>query len=1250
MKKLALCKLFPPGEKFRRLMRVMKITWLIILLASLQISASVYSQQTTFSVEFKDASLYDLMKEIKSNSEFDFIYSDDEIESVKINDADFYGSHIEEILDECLDGTEITYTVEDKVIILMPAPPKPMIKTPVQKYEVRGTVTDKDGVALPGVSVVIKGTSIGTATDIDGNYMLKLEKPSAVLVFSFVGMLPQEVNFNGQKVLNVTLTADTESLSEVVITGYTKTSRVRQSSSSTKISQEDVNRQVTTNLDDKMEGLSTGLNITSVSPDGGQERLELVLRGISTFDEEGEASDPEMQARNSLNRQPLIVVDGFPYEGPFNDIDPSTIESIDVLKDAAATALWGLRASNGVIVISTKRGKQGKPRVSLSTNFTFGTKMDLGDLGIASSPDIIAAKSAYMKLNPTSNTAYNAINYAAIPGWWNPAWGPYPYPVQENWGNKYTSMDAFSSIWADFYAGTISETERDQQLTALGQNDVLPEFKDKFLRGGTIMQNSVNINGGSDFAFYNLAISHTDEKRPNKGDDFERLNLSLTTDLKLNERLRATVDVSLATSETNYNAIGVGALYTGTVINRYDKLTDASGNPLAIKDVYAPFKDEFLSKGFDDYSYSPIIDSRYQDNNHKNYNLRLAGGLNYKVTDWLTADLKYQVNKVENTIRNHRPVEQYMMRREQNSYITAIDDGTGSGVTRAVPYGEWLERKKTVTTYSILRGSLNFNKVFADDHVVSGTVGMEATENEYTSNQQKFVGYSDKTGLYSTTFEKNQWASNHGQIDDTYLGYGSFQNDDLYVPETISRTVSSFSNFGYSYKAKYNIEGSLKVDQATAFGINKKLSKNLYWAVSGSWNAAKEEFLQAEWLDELKLRGSYGVNGNMRRGLTTMTTIRFASSSWTTGRPYATIDNPGNPNLAPEETTTVNLGFDFGLFNRLRGSIDVYDKHSKDLLVTEESNPSYALGKVMINAGEIKNRGIELFLQADLVKTKDFKWQAAFNFSYNKNEVKKFGERVPTSASSYYYDITGGRSKVIGEDVSAEVRYKWAGLDENGDPQVYNRNGDIIKWNDPEFDSMTQEDMVVTKPFTAPTFGSLSQSFKYKNFTLSAMLTYKFGHVFQENLLAKYPYIEPFDNTQTKHVDVANAWKQAGDENFTDIPAMPTSLSQASYNRKTAFQLSDYAMHDASHIRLKDITLNYEFNKELIQKVGISRASLMFQVRNLGLLWTANSKNIDPESVPFSGRSIYFGGNFPQAYRPGIKVPVSFVVGAKIDF
>ena len=666
--------------------------------------------------------------------------------------------------------------------------------------------------------------------------------------------------------------------------------------------------------------------------------------------------------------------------------------------------------------------------------------------------------------------------------------------------------------------------------------------------------------------------------------------------------------------------------------------------------------------------YNPIDELKYRNNVSRTNNLRLAAGINYKLTNWLTADFKYQFNRIETNVRNHKPIELYDMRTAQNSYILTPDAGDGSGVERAVPYGEWLEKNRIVNDNRVVRGSLNFNKVFGGDHVVSGILGMEATENEYSSNQQKFVGYSEKTGLYNVTFDHNQWSGDNGNVTITeyemdpmtgqyiqnikepYLGYGSYSNHNFYTPGELTRTIATFSNMGYSYKAKYNIEGSYKVAQGTAFGINERLAKNIYWALSGSWNIAKENFISASWLDVLKLRSSYGVNGNMRRGLTTETVIAYSSrGDWLSNRNYASISSAGNPNLAPEETRTINLGLEFGLFNRFMGSVDVYDKHSTDLLVSQEVSTTYGLGRVMSNEGEISNKGIEVSLEGDLLRKSGFSWRAKVNFSYNENKVLKYGERAPTDGSGYYYDVKSGRSKVIGEDVSVRAYYDWAGLDENGDPQVYNKDGEVISYSDPLFGELTQDDMVISKPFISPVYGGLTNVFSYKNFTLSSLITFKFGHVFEENLLAKYPIYSSWSDTKAHHKDVANAWTP--DNTNTDIPATPSDANEASnYDRQSAFTLSNAGIHNASHIRLKDVTLNYQLDPKLVNKIGVKRASVMFQVRDLGLIWAANNKDIDPDSVPFSGRAITFGGNFNSAYRPGIKVPVSFVVGARFEF
>ena len=1248
----------PLGEKEKKWMRVMKLTSIILLVTFMQMSASVLSQGNKVTIQEKNISLEQLLWKIQRETDFVFVFSQEHVDDFNNLEVNVTGE-LEEILKEILEDKGLTYEKKNDAYVIKKAPPVIIEQQEEKKVTVKGFVYDRSGQPLPGAAVVLEGTNIGTATGMKGEFSLQFlaSFPNPELQVTMLGFRTAYIKVDGRESYEFILTEEIEGLDEVVVTGYTKTSKVRATSAAAKVTSKSIERQVTANLDERMEGLATGLNINTVTPSGGEETMELILRGISTFDEEDISYDKAKQQINSLNRQPLIVVDGFPYEGPFNDIDMSTIESMDVLKDAAATALWGLRASNGVIVITTKRGKEGKPRVTFSTNWTFGTKPDLNDLQLASSADELHLRDNYQTMFEVESPSYRAINYFTDKGeepWWWEMYGPgTPWVRYENdWGAKYRRLNPYEQIYARFYDGEIDEAERNRLMSELGQNDVLPQFEDQLLRNGLIVNNSINVMGGSNFINYSLTVSHMKENKPTIGDDDERLNASLSTDIKLNRKLSLINDISITSSESNRNGVGISELYSGNIISRYANLVDGNGNPAAMSDVYAPYREEFLGKGFDDIAYSPILDRNYRNNQITNNNLRIATGINYKFTSWLTGDIKYQYNRVENNIENLFPTGSYTMRYAQNGYVTEIDPGDGTGAKRAVPYGEMLEKAQTINTYSIIRGNLSFNKVFGVDHVVSGIIGMEATENKYTINQQQFVGYSDRTGIYALTFDHYQWADNGGDLGDTsYLGYGSYSAPIMYTPPVTSRTVSSFSNFGYSYKAKYNIEASLKVDQATAFGINKRLSKNLYYAVSGSWNMAKEEFISnnAEWLNVLKLRTSYGLNGNMRRGLTTRTTIKYGSRpDWTTNRNYAAINSAANPNLSPESTRTFNVGLDFALFDRITGAFDIYDKHSTDLLVRQQISTTYGLRGIYSNDGEISNKGIELSLGADFIKKQEFKWNATLNYSYNKNKVIKYGDRAETTGLYYYENVAGGNTKVIGEDISTRAFFEWGGLNENGDPTVI-LDGERVSYDDPEFLSATQDQMAISKPFIAPHFGGLTNTFTYKNFTLSALMTYKFGHVFQESLKPKYGLYKNSNDYMVHHKDIANAWRE--DNKNTDIPALVTDVDKANdRNRELAFTYSNYGLHDASYIRLKDITLNYQIDQKLTERIGVRRASLMFQVRDLGLIWKANDIDVDPESIPFGTSSMTFAGSFYTAYRPGIKVPVSFVVGAKFEF
>ncbi len=618
---------------------VMKITILILIISTMHVSASVNAQSSKFNLDVKQVSIEQMLEQMKAKCDYTFLYRSDLFDNLPPVNINVKESTVEEILDKYVVPQGFSYTVMDNQVIFFERAEEELAEAneaELEAVEVKGTIKDKDGVPLPGATILEEGTFNGVTSNANGEFTIEVSNQNAKLKISYIGFETQIIPVKGVSVLNVIMKESASSLEEVVVTGYTKTSKTRSSSSATKVAAIDVERQVTVDLSDRMEGLSTGLNINTITRDGGQEKIELILRGISTFDEEGDNFDAAMQDRNSLNRQPLIVVDGFPYEGPFNDIDQATIESIDVLKDASATALWGLRASNGVIVVTTKRGKAGKPTVAVSSNWTFGTKQDLSGFGLASSADIIALKNAAMDYMPTyQNTAYNVVNYVALSWVYDPVLG-WTQVVKENLGYKYATVDAYDNIWAQFYEGSITDTERDQLLTNLGQRNVLKQFEDHLLRGGFNSQNTVSIRGGSNYSNYNLTVSHTQEKDPNMGDDFERFNVSLTNDFNLTDKWKAQVDVSLVTSNNNDNGIGVATLYTGSrlpIINMYDQLVDDQGNPLDIRWQYGDRETEFLERGFDPIGFSPITDYKLRDNNTSSFNIRIAGGMNYKITD-----------------------------------------------------------------------------------------------------------------------------------------------------------------------------------------------------------------------------------------------------------------------------------------------------------------------------------------------------------------------------------------------------------------------------------------------------------------------------------------------------------------------------------------------------------------------------------------------------------------------------------------
>ncbi|WP_211344300.1 SusC/RagA family TonB-linked outer membrane protein [Flavivirga rizhaonensis] len=1200
-----------------------------------------FSQNEKITIDVdKTISLEEVFKLINAQTDYLFVY---DVEMVK--DAPSIALKRGKIksnllLKRALNPIGCTYEFANNTVVVKRKDTRVLDAYQKNTFTVTGTVSDALGNPIAGASVYVSSDSNssdsdflirGTQTDFDGRFKIEVSK-GLILHASFIGFeeFSQKITSEQQKEYNITLKENINKLDEVVLTGYTSTNQEQSTAASSKITKKDINRQKAINLIDRLEGLSPGLNLNSVTNGGGQRQFELVLRGISTFDI-ADSRSGQIQSQNSLNRQPLIVLDGFPYEGPLNDIDPQTIETIDVLRDAAATTLWGIRASNGVLVITTKRGFKYavKPTITFSSNITIGTKQDLSGLGLANAEETIKIYNNEYELNSFFNTATNVFSS--------------PNPFNRN--RTFALLDPFEQIWADFYNpnGGISEAERDARLAQLGERNVLDDFEKYLLSPGFIRENSLSIRGGSTDASYSFTATHVDEDRPDLGDEFRRLNLSLTTDIKLNRKVSVVIDASITNSETNDNGIGVASLLSsgGSSIKIYDQLVDSSGNTINTRNLYPQFQDEFIALGFDDPSYNPVLDQSIRDNETKSFNLRLAAGINYKVTDWLTADLKYQYNSVTDKINNNKDVSLFETRINNNNYVlSAIENGNNT-VTRALPYGGTLENSVTNNINSIIRGSLKFHKTFAEKHSVAALAGMEVSENTFDLSRRTYYGYNDRTGLSAISSDLV-----FGPTDFYYLRpFSTISNNNAFQPEVKSRAISSFGNVSYSYDSKYNISLSGKIDQTTAFGINKRLSKPLLWAAGGSWNITNEQFFKVNWVNNLKLRGSYGVNGNLRRGLSTAVIIAFRNNNFINNQNYANISSSGNPNLTFEETITKNIGLDFGLFDsRIQGTLDVYDRLSENLLSPFNINPTFGQsGAIFRNEGSISNKGVELSLNLDILRDTPLKWNANFNISYNKNKVLSFVSNDEGNPTDLIEDVGRfGTQQIIGEDISAEYRYQWAGLDDQGNPQVLNENGDVIGYQE---DYPSIDALVKTKPFIAPGFGGFRNTFEYKNFSLSFLASFKFGHVFQESLLQKYP-----NKTGIFHKDVANAWEAPGDELTTNIPALPRDFDERGFKREEFFTLSNYNIQDAAFVRLRDITLGYSLNSDVIKRVGLNAVNFTLQARNLGLIWKANDVDVDPESIPFSTSEFSDTDDFQGAFRPGIQIPVTVVLGVNLNF
>ncbi|MGQ1909451.1 SusC/RagA family TonB-linked outer membrane protein [Marinifilum sp. RC60d5] len=1125
----------------------MKTFVLLFFVFSIQLNASVLSQQKV-SLNMSNVSAKDLIKEIEAQTNLGFIYNLSEIEKLDGISIEAEEQTVKDVLDEVLEGTDLTYELDKSVIIIMPKPAEPVKKEQQEVKILKGKITDAEGVALPGVSVVVKGTSTGVATNIDGEYSIELDSDKAVLIFSFVGMLPQEINYTGQVIQNVTLKADTEQMAEVVVTGYQTISKERATGAFEKVSAKALEERSTLNIIDKLEGQTSGVLF---------ENGAITIRGASSM---------------NASTTPLIVVDGFPIEGDLESLNPNDIESMTILKDAAAASIWGARASNGVIVIVSKKGNdKGHTKVEFSST-----------LSITPEPDLYSLKRA------STESFLELEKHFADNGW---------KELASPWALSQPAYNEGLDTYLRYNDGQMTEADKDAIINRLKGIDVRDEYADLFLRKAVRQQYHLSVSGATEKSNYYASLSYDDNNAWMKGSDNDRIVSNLRIQTKISDRISFNAGISATIRNAENN--GAGGLSS---LAQYQQILDENGDYIPQPWTYSQAGKETHAAANNspyDWTYNAYQEFENKDNSVKNVDLRMQAGLNIKLIKGLAFEGRYQYEWGNSKSQNLYNEDTYYVRNQVNTRAHIGSDGE---MVYPIPMGDARADANIYTKSFTSRAQLNFNRSFNDGkHQVYAIAGTELRQTESESSNMTKFGYDP----VSLQFKRMNYDTDYPRA---FSYWPSKINDNTSFSYLKNRYASYYGNAGYTFDEKYTVTGSVRLDDSNLFGASKEYRNVPLWSVGTNWQMHKEDFINLDFVNRLTLRMTYGTGGNIDKSTSPYLTASIGQD-YQTQYNFAYINNPKNPNLRWEKTSTANFGLDYALWNnRVSGSIEYYNKQSVDLLGNVSLNAIYGFDSALMNFAEMSNKGIDFSVNVGILN-KDLKWNVITNFSYNKNRVEKVelsDESVSGAISSY----SGAASARVGKPLNHLYSYRWAGLSSEGMPQVYNEKGEIIDHNT-EIEDV--EGLKYEGTTTPKYYGSFRNVLSYKGLRLSMLFTYKLGYKFRTPTI-NYSALKSNFTLNEVHEDFDNRWRSAGDENTTDIPVLPNDDTVIGGYWGTYTLYGSHNVKSASHIRFNDVVLSYDLPKSWFKSIGLNALNIGAQVRNLGVI-TFNDSDIDPEYI-----------------------------------
>ena len=1186
-------------------MRIMKLNTFFIFLLSLNLSANIHAQHVKISLDLKEVSMKEFFRSVKQKTGISFLYNSTLLENNEKISVQVKEEYLDKILTDILEKQGLTFTYQNNAVVIKKR--EILFPSTEEKRFITGKITDKNKVPLPGVSVYFKGINIGTVSNVNGDYKILMTDSTSVLMFSFIGMKTEYRKYKGQDTINVIMEEDLTALDEVIVTtGYQSLPRKDMVGSFTTIKAADVLTPAYTTIDEMLQGQVPGMLVMNTSARAGASP-KVQIRGLATYNN----FNPIWVVDGVIQPEPISITSNDAWSQNLKEIlgnqvswlNPQDIETITVLKDASATAIYGSMAANGVIVVTTKKEKIGQERISInySGSFSIGTAPNYRLYNLMNSQERVKF----------SDEAYNgAAAYAKIP---------------------YFDTNVYEGLRRSFADGQINEQNYIAQRRYL--EEINTDWFDLLCRMPIAHNHSLGLSGASQKVSYRFSIGYNKNQGQEIGNDSERLSGSMSLGANLwknvNVDFRMTGSVMKNTS------------FAGNVAPFNYAVTTSRAIPVFNEDgSYAYYQKENTYSNTQDFieslNYNIINERENGESEVKNTQLSASVNLQWNILPTVGYRLSGGMTKVQNSSDSWTGEQTYEIANSYRGYNygEASPENNYGNYAQLAHGGIYHSSENTSQGYN-LSNQLTFSKTFAEKHrlnVMLGTEIRSTTRNGLTSVAYGYIperGEIIVTPTYPTAIEGSAGGSGFGILENIYRnGWTKTKQTDNFF--------SIYGTVAYSFNNCWVLNANVRNDASNRFGqdINRRIDPTYSFGVK--WNVTNESFVQnhMNWLSNLNLSATYGIQGNAQTNISPDLIVNSAIGVSPIFNDYAvSISKIPNKNLSWEHTYSWNFGVDLGLFNMFSAGFNYYTRRSKAILQTEIPH-EYGVTTIQKNGALIWNTGWEVSVSFSPIHTQEWALALSFNCSQNKNKTDK---PQNTSYLTYNTYLNGNSSASIRKNYPIGAFWAWSFKElnpETGAP-VFNK-----------IDQVTEEQMkedptcaMVYAGQQDPDFtGGLNLTLRYKQLTLGTGFMLLLGG---KNRLpspyANFSNGKVPDGTVNLSRDLTKRWQKKGDEAHTSIPGL--SSSQDYYTKipgisGNIYTLDMWANSDAllvsrSFLRCRNLNLSWNVNEKICKYIGVDRLALSATVNNLFVIASSKWNGFDPELKT---------SRYPKTYSLGINI------------